>query len=75
MPGELSGLFKNSVDHDPTNLSAARDLADRDDVIPIGLFYRNDDAERYDHASVQGLGMTAEEKLKGAQETLDRFLV
>jgi hypothetical protein len=75
LPDELMGLFKNSVEHDPADLSEARDLADRQDVIPIGLFYYNKDAERYDAASVQGLGMTDEEKLKGAQATMDRFLV
>jgi 2-oxoglutarate ferredoxin oxidoreductase subunit beta len=75
VPDELLGLFKNNVEHDPADLSEARDLADRQDVIPIGLFYHNENAERYDAASVHGMGMTDEEKLKGAQDTMDRFLV
>ena len=75
VPDELAGLFKNSIEHDPTNLSGARDIADREDVVPIGLFYRNDNAGRYDAMSVEGMGMTSDDKLKGAQETMDRFMV
>jgi 2-oxoglutarate ferredoxin oxidoreductase subunit beta len=67
--------FKNRTEHDPADLSEGRDLAAREDVVPIGLFYRNLDAERYDGYTVEGMGMTAEDKLSGAQAAMDRFLV
>ncbi len=71
----LRRIFKNSVEHDPSDLAAARTLSMRDDVIPIGLFYRNGSAERYDAFTMQGLDMSAEQKVIGAQAAIDRFLV
>lgn len=71
----LKRLFKNRVDHDPSDLNGARVHAAREDVIPIGLFYRNPDAPRYDVESVRGLEMRDAERVKGAQAALDRFLV
>jgi hypothetical protein len=68
-------MFKNQVEHDPANLAEARELADRQDVIPIGLFYRNELAERYDKATVHGLGMPVSDKIPAIQETIDAFRV
>jgi len=75
LPGAVLKTFKNQVEHDPANLSEARDLAAREDAVPIGLFYRNLDAERYDKYCLEGLAMTAEEKVESAQTALDRFLI
>jgi 2-oxoglutarate ferredoxin oxidoreductase subunit beta len=75
VPDALLGLFKNRVEHDPADLKEGRELAEREDVIPIGLFYRNENAERYEVASYQGLGMSAPVKLKAVQETIDRFMI
>jgi hypothetical protein len=68
-------MFPRRVDHDPRDLSAARDLADRTDVYPIGLFYRNDNASRYDLATQQGLETTQAEKLAAINGMFDRFAV
>jgi hypothetical protein len=71
----ISKQFKNQVEHDPADLSTGRDLAERDDVIPIGLFYRDEYAERYDKASMHGLGMSAAQKVEEVQSEMDRFLI
>jgi len=68
-------LFPNRVDHDPSDLAQARVLAGRDDVYPIGLFYRNEEASRYDKATSQGLGKTPAEKLAAIGKLLDRFVI
>lgn len=68
-------LFPNRIDHDPRDLAEARTLSERGDVYPIGLFYRNTDALRYDHATSQGIGMTQSEKLAAVEKALDRFVV
>jgi hypothetical protein len=68
-------VFPNRVEHDPSDLSAARTLAGRDDVFTIGLFYRSDNSSRYDHLTAQGLGKTPAEKVAALDKALDRFLV
>ncbi len=68
-------LFPNKIEHDPRNLAEARSLSERDDVYPIGLFYQNPDALRYDHATSQGVGMTQSAKLAAVEKALDRFVV
>ncbi|MCP3979655.1 MAG: 2-oxoglutarate oxidoreductase [bacterium] len=67
--------FENQIEHDPADLDEAREIAARTDVFPIGLFHRNENLPSYDEFAVSGLGMTAEEKLDGIQQQIDRFLV
>ncbi|MBX9604282.1 MAG: hypothetical protein K2X35_24980 [Bryobacteraceae bacterium] len=68
-------LLPNQVDHDPADLAAARAMADREDVYPVGLFYRKGDAQRYDEATAAGLGRTPREKVAALDRLLDRFQV
>ena len=67
--------FPNRAEHDPSDLAEARLLADRTDVYPIGLFYKNDHAPRYDEATSRGLGKTQPDKLAAIDRVLDRFAV
>jgi len=71
----VARLFKNQVDHAPSDLAGALALAGREDVIPIGLFYRNPDAQRYDFAMNEGLDMPLAERVSAAQAEVDRFLI
>jgi 2-oxoglutarate ferredoxin oxidoreductase subunit beta len=71
----LARLYRNRREHDPADLDAARRLARETAPLPIGLFYRNPDAPRYDLHTAQGLGMEAGEKLAAIRRELDRFAV
>ncbi|HLJ45407.1 MAG TPA: thiamine pyrophosphate-dependent enzyme [Bryobacteraceae bacterium] len=71
----IKRMFPNRMAHNPSNLSEARDLADRDDVYPIGVLYKNPSAWRYDEATVRGLGMPETDKLAAIDRALDRFMV
>jgi len=71
----VARTFRNCLEHDPADLKAGRDLAARQDVVPIGLFYRNRAAGRYDQATAAGLGMSASVRLKNVQAQIDRFLI
>ncbi len=71
----LLKLFKNRVEHDPSDLKSGREYASREDVVPIGLFYRDENATRYDDFTTQGLGMSAVDKVTAAQAELERFLI
>jgi 2-oxoglutarate ferredoxin oxidoreductase subunit beta len=68
-------VFKNRKEHDPSNLGEARAIASQRDALPIGLFYRNDAADRYDRETRHGLGMGPAERLEGIEAELDRFLI
>ncbi len=67
--------FPSQIEHDPTNLVDACGLADRADKVPIGLFYRNDSAGRYDQHSQQGSGLRPEEKMAALDDILDRYKI
>lgn len=72
---QLGKLYPNQTDHDPNDLAAARAMATREDVYPIGLLYRNPHAARYDWATQQGLGMAAPEKLAAVEDAIAEFAI
>jgi 2-oxoglutarate ferredoxin oxidoreductase subunit beta len=71
----VARLFENHLEHDPSDLEAARRLAEAGEKIPIGLFYRNPEAPLYEDFTYQGLGMSDGEKLDALERELDRFAV
>jgi 2-oxoglutarate ferredoxin oxidoreductase subunit beta len=66
-------MFPNSREHDPADLGGGRHLATGEEGIPMGLLYRNPAAPRYDEMTVQGLGMSNDDKLRALSAELDRF--
>jgi 2-oxoglutarate ferredoxin oxidoreductase subunit beta len=71
----MSRMFKNQVEHDPANLLRAREHAARTDALAIGIFYRNEEIQRYDHFSVQGMATSRQQKLAAIRNELDRYRV
>ncbi len=71
----VARMYKNHLEHDPSDLVAARRLAAIHDQLAIGLLYRNPDAPRYDEMSVAGLGMSRERKVAALERELDRFAI
>ena len=71
----LKRMFPNSTSHDPSDLSKARDIAGREDVMPIGLLYRDEEGERYDQVSALGVGTPPDVRVKSVQAAIDRFMV
>ena len=68
-------IFTNRIEHNPTDLNEARDIADHQDLFPIGLFYKNKSAHIYDTDTQVGLGKSAEDKLNALEAALDHFSV
>ncbi len=68
-------IFTNRVEHDPSDLHEAREIAENQDRFPIGLFYRNSSAHIYDNDTRVGLGMSPADKLTALEAALDRFSV
>jgi 2-oxoglutarate ferredoxin oxidoreductase subunit beta len=75
LDANIARLFPNRVAHNPNDLHEARNIAEREDVYPIGLLYRNPNAARYDLATAQGIGRTQQQKLAAIEKALDRFSV
>jgi 2-oxoglutarate ferredoxin oxidoreductase subunit beta len=67
--------FPNQRAHDPSDLAAARELAEGKDGVPIGLLFRDASRPCYEDISSQGLDMPVERKLRGLEAALDRFAV
>ncbi|MFN8190406.1 MAG: thiamine pyrophosphate-dependent enzyme [Nocardioidaceae bacterium] len=44
----MAQIYPNRVEHDPSDLSAAREIASSADPIPIGILYHNPDVPRYE---------------------------
>jgi len=68
-------LYVNRLEHDPHDLDAARAVAQRQDVVPIGLLYHNPSAGRYDLMSAQGIDLSASERIAAVQRQIDEFLI
>ncbi len=71
----VKGMFQNTQEHDPSDINAARALAEDDSLMPMGLLYHNPDAVRYDELCTAGMGMGVEEKMAGLNTALDHFSI
>jgi len=72
---QVAKMFTHRRHHDPTDLGAARELTEHQEQIPIGLFYLNEQAPRYEEFTSRGMGMSAEDKLEAMNRELDRFAI
>jgi len=71
---ELAPIYKKSRSHDPSNLDMARQLAKPDELVRLGLFYKNSELPRYEetrHVSSH----TAQQKIALLNEEFDRYAV
>ncbi|HJP36597.1 MAG TPA: thiamine pyrophosphate-dependent enzyme [Gammaproteobacteria bacterium] len=68
-------LFQKHQEHDPSDLAAARALAQDESAIPLGLLFHDSDAVRYDEISTAGLGMNLEQRKAGLNTALDSFAI
>ncbi|MCB1764140.1 MAG: 2-oxoglutarate oxidoreductase, partial [Gammaproteobacteria bacterium] len=67
--------FPNSITHDPSDLAAARAVAEDTSRIPVGLLYQNTDALCYETLSSRGTEFTVKKRLAGINAALDRFTI
>lgn len=73
----VKGIFKDIVDHDPTDWAGAMVLAKGEDAgrIPIGLLYHNPNAVVYDDISNRGLETSNESKMEALNKAFDSFAI
>ena len=67
--------FKNIIQHDPSDINKGREYAELKDSIPIGLFYQNKDAPRYDEYGAHNIGMPVKDRITAINKELDKYAV
>jgi 2-oxoglutarate ferredoxin oxidoreductase subunit beta len=72
-PG-LDKLFKSQRVHDPKDIDTARSLAQRTDMLRIGIFFRDESFPVYDEIRAVP-PLTAEEKIQKLEKEFDRYAV
>lgn len=72
--GTLRAYKKHHI-HDPSDINAARELAEDKETSYLGLFYQNREALRYDLYGAHNLGFTPEEKIAAVNAQLDKYAV
>ena len=72
-PG-LNKLFKAQREHDPKDLDEARALAQRKDMLRLGIFFRDDSFPVYDEIRAVP-PVTPEEKIQRLEKEFDRYAV
>ena len=72
---EVAKTFKNSIEHDPSDINAARQLAEDAEYIYLGLFYQNKEAMSYSDYGAHNLGFTVEEKEAALNTEFDKYAI
>ncbi len=67
--------FKNIIRHDPSDINKGREYAELKGSIPIGLFYQNKEAARYDEYGAHNIGMSVEDRITAINKELDKYAV
>jgi 2-oxoglutarate ferredoxin oxidoreductase subunit beta len=71
----LSRIYKNQLEHDPSNINRAREIASQHDVIPVGILYRNEEVPTYEKLRRSDKLVTPQLTRAGLNSELDKYTV
>jgi len=71
----LSKVYKNQLQHDPSNIDRAREIASGQDSIPVGILYRNPEVPCYEDLRFLDKLRTPELTRAGLNAELDKYTV
>jgi 2-oxoglutarate ferredoxin oxidoreductase subunit beta len=72
---EISRTYRNQLEHDPSNIDRAREIASMDDPIPVGILYRNPQIPCYEDVRNAGQMRTTQHIRSGLEAEFDRVTV
>ena len=72
---ELSRTYRNQIEHDPSNMNRAREIASSEDPIPVGILYQNPDIPCYEDLRHVAANRTFEQIRAGLESELDKVTV
>jgi 2-oxoglutarate ferredoxin oxidoreductase subunit beta len=67
--------FKHCMEHDPSDLDRARELATNQERLPVGILYRNPGVLCYEDVRTSVEHLTAADKVKALEREFDKFTV
>ena len=71
----MSRVYKNQLEHDPSNIHRAREIASGSDTIPVGILYRNPEVPCYEDLRLSDKLHTPELTRAGLNAELDKYTV
>jgi 2-oxoglutarate ferredoxin oxidoreductase subunit beta len=71
----LRKIYRNQLEHDPSNMNRAREIASADDPIPVGILYRNAEVPCYEDLRGVGALRTAGMIRKTLDAEFDKFTI
>ncbi len=71
----LARIYKNQLEHDPSNMNRAREIASQHDVIPVGILYRNTHVPTYESLRRSDKLVTPQLTRAGLNAELDKYTV
>jgi len=71
----ISNVYKNQLEHDPSNINRARELSAQEGIAPIGILYKNPNVPCYDELRRPPRMVTLEMRKKAMETQFDRFAV
>ncbi len=71
----LAKVYPNQLEHDPSDMDRAREIASSDEVIPVGILYRNDEVPCYEETRQTGVLRTDDMVRRGFEAELDKYTV
>lgn len=69
----IAKIYKSHLEHDPSDLHRAREIAEMTDKAPVGILYRNESVPRYNELTKPSKARTPEQIEKTLEEVFDRF--
>lgn len=68
--------FRHVINHDPSDIVKAREVAELvKKTLPIGLFYQNKEAVRYDEYGAHNMGISIPDRMKAIDHLMNRYAV
>ncbi len=71
----MSRIYKNQLQHDPSNIDRAREIASSHETIPVGILYRNPQVPCYEDLRLSTKLRTPELTRAGLNAELDKYTV
>jgi 2-oxoglutarate ferredoxin oxidoreductase subunit beta len=71
----LSRVYKNQLQHDPSDINRAREIATGTDIIPVGILYRNPDVPCYENLRHSDKLHTPDLTRAGLNAEFDKYTV
>ncbi|MGB4361074.1 MAG: thiamine pyrophosphate-dependent enzyme [Rhodoferax sp.] len=71
----VSKIYKNQLEHDPSNINRAREIASGQHAIPVGILYRNPEVPCYEDLRSSDKLRTPELTRTGLNAELDKYTV